>query len=135
MFGRVIFVKNKFYRKLNMGKTILSSNVPKRLLVHTFINTTEKINITQFVQNYSELIIYVRPAVNLRWQPPQIIPTDLLVADTSYAMYFEGGMYTTSNAYTGYRFAISYDGTNYYVNGEWLYYEGNASNTYMVIYQ
>lgn len=117
-----------------MGKTTLSSNVPKRLLIHTFNNSTEKINITQFVQNYSELIIYVRPTASLRWQPPQIIPKDLLITDTSYTMYFEGGQYAAASAYTGYRFAISYDGTNYYVNGEWMYWEGNASNTYMVIY-
>lgn len=117
-----------------MGKTTLSSNVPKRLLTHTFINTTEKINITQFVQNYSELIIYIRPAASLRWQPPQVIPKDLLMADTSYTMYFEGGMYTTPTAYTGYRFTISYNGTNWYMNGEWMYWEGNASNSYIVIY-
>lgn len=117
-----------------MGKTTLSSNVPKRLLIHTFINTTEKINITQFVQNYSELIIYVRPVASLRWQPPQVIPKDLLMADTSYTMNFEGGMYTTSTAYTGYRFSISYDGTNYYLNSDWMYWEGNASNSYVIIY-
>ena len=121
-----------------MGKTTLSSNVPKRLLTHTFINSTEKINITQFVQNYSELIIYVRPVAaagaSLRWQPPQVIPKDLLITNTSNTMNFEGGMYTTNTAYTGYRFTISYDGTNWYINGDWMYWEGNAANTYIAIY-
>lgn len=121
-----------------MGKTTLSSNTTKRLLIHTFTNTTEKIDITQFVQNYSELIIYVRPVAaagaSLRWQPPQIIPKDLLITNTSNTMNFEGGMHATSGAFTGYRFTISNNGTNYYINDEWMYWEGNAANSYMVIY-
>lgn len=117
-----------------MGNTIIPSANLTQLLAHTFINNTEKVDISSFVQNYNELLIYVRPAAELRWQPPQVIPTDLLKVNQSFTMHFEGGMYTTSTAYTGYRFSISSTGSKWYVNGEWLYYEGNASNTVMAIF-
>lgn len=91
---------------------------------------SNSIDITSFINNYSELLFLSRRKTEVRYTAPVILPTTLFKGWNDGSWTFETGGYASSSANAGDRFRITKASNTYSLGGSgvWSYREGSAGN-------
>ena len=99
----------------------------------TFSSNNDYIDITSYINKYSELIVLTHQG-NVARFGTTTIPTQLVITTSNTSLFFEVGSYATGTAYGGDRFEIRKSSSTYLMYGGWSFREGTQGNLSVDIY-
>lgn len=100
----------------------------------TFSASTQRLDITDYVNNNSELAFIMKWSGTNRCSAPVILPDIFFDVMGDGTMYFETGAYFTSSAKMGNRLGVHKSGTTFKIGVDWCYYEDGLHNCDVAIY-
>lgn len=99
----------------------------------TFSSNNDYIDITSYINKYSELIVLTHQGNDNRFCTAAI-PTQFVITASNTSLFFEVGAYATPTAFVGDRFEIRKSGSTYLMYGGWSFREGAQGNLSVEIY-
>ena len=105
----------------------------KQLTNKTISSSSQREDISSYVDEYDELLFVCKQATGTRHYAPILIPTALMKSWANGTMYFETGAYASATAHNGIRFLIAKSDSTYKIGVEWNFFEGTANNTYVSV--
>ena len=99
----------------------------------TFSSNSDYVDITSYINKYSELIVLTHQGTGNRFGTATI-PTQFVITASNTSLFFEAGAYATGTAYMGDRFEIRKSSSTYLMYGGWSFREGNQGNLSVDIY-
>lgn len=100
----------------------------------TFSASTQRFDITNYVNNNSELAFIMKWSGTNRCSAPVIIPDIFFDVMGDGTMFFETGAYFTSTAKMGNRLGVYKSSTTFNIGVDWCYYEDSLHNCDVAIY-
>lgn len=118
-----------------MATSTIQNNQYKFLASKTSTGETDRLDITDYVNSYAELVVVVYYGNSSRISASLALPTAYIkTLSSGNTLYFETGAYASSSAYGGDRLVLINSSGEYKLSGGWSIREGVQRNLSFDVY-